>query len=77
MVPSFSPKWGKPANQLAVAGVIAGYQQKMEPVYLEGKSTSLEFKYNTGIIIAYGIKHAMDLIHQNPIGFDLEEKKNS
>ena len=68
---------GKPANQFSVAGVISGYRFSMEPVYLEDKRTTLEFKYNTGIVLAYGIKHAVDLISQNPIGFNLENKNTS
>ena len=68
---------GKPANQLSVAGVISGYRFGTEPVYLKGKPTPLEFRYNTGIILAYQIKHAVDLISQNPIGFNLEDKNTS
>ena len=66
----FFPR-GEPGNQLSVAGVISAYRFNMEPVYFDGKPTPLEFRYNTGIILAYGIKHAVDLIHQNPIGFNL------
>lgn len=68
---------GKPGAQLSVAGVISGYRFRNEPVYLEGKRTPLEFKYNTGIILAYGIKHAIDLISENPIGFNLGDKNTS
>lgn len=68
---------GKPANQFSVAGVISGYRFNAEPVYLEGKPTSLEFRYNTGIILVYDIKHAVDLISQNPTGFKLEDKNTS
>ena len=68
---------GKLGAQLSVAGVISGYRFRKEPVYLEGKRTPLEFKYNTGIILVYGIKHATDLISQNPIGFNLEDKNTS
>lgn len=68
---------GKPANQLSVAAVISGYHPRMEPVYLEGKHTLLEFEYNTGIIVAYGINHAVGLISQNPIGFNLEGKNTA
>ncbi len=69
----FSPE-GKPDNDLSVAAVISGYRLNMEPVYLEGERTPLEFVYNTGIIVAYGIKHATDLISQNPIGFNLQSQ---
>ena len=65
---------GEPDHELLVAGVISGYRFNMEPVYLEGKRTSLEFEYNTGIIVAYGIKHAINLISQNPIGFNLQSQ---
>jgi hypothetical protein len=68
---------GKPGAQLSVAGVISGYRFRNEPVYLEGKRTPLEFKYNTGIILVYGIKHAIDLISENPIGFNLENENTS
>lgn len=68
---------GKPGIQLSVAGVISGYRFGKEPVYLEGKPTSLEFRYNTGIILVYDIKHAVDLISQNPIGFNLADKNTS
>ena len=69
----FSPE-GKPDNKLSVAAVISGYRLNMEPVYLEGERTPLEFVYNTGIIVAYGIKHATDLISRNPIGFNLQRE---
>ena len=59
---------GKPANQLSVAGVISGYRFGKEPVYLKGKPTPLEFRYNTGIVLVYDIKHAVGLISQNPTG---------
>ena len=61
----------KPDNELSVAGVISGYRYNREPVYLFGMRTPLKYKYNTGIVAAYGIQHAVDLIHRNPIGFDL------
>ena len=65
-------KEGQPPNKLSVAGVIAGYHYEWKPVYCGRKRTRhLEFKDNTGIILAYNIKHAEDLVRQNPIGFDL------
>ena len=38
---------------------------------MEDQVTPLAYRANTGIIIAYDIKHAVDLIEQNPIGFQL------
>ena len=54
-----------------VAAVISGYRYENEPIYAGDQATQLAYLYNTGIIIAYGIQHAVDLIHMNPIGFDL------
>ena len=68
---------GKPGAQLSVAGVISGYRRGKEPVALEGDNTSFELKYNAGIVLVYGIKHAVDLISRNPIGFNLEDKSTS
>ena len=67
---------GKPGAQLSVAAVISGYLPGQEPVKLEN-DISFELKYNSGVIVAYGIKHAIDLISQNPIGFNLEDKNIS
>lgn len=57
----------------SVAGVISGYQASTQPVYRAGEATTLESEYNTGIICAYGIKHVIRLIDQNPIGFYLTD----
>lgn len=51
-----------------VAGIISGYRFSNEPVYNNGEETVLSVKVNTGIIIAYNISYAIDLIKLNPIG---------
>ena len=56
---------------LTVIGVVSGYVHTSEPVYDSQSVTALSYKYNTGIISAYAITHAIDLIHVNPIGFKL------
>ena len=55
----------------SVAAVISGYQWEVTPVYMRDEKTPLEYKSNTGIIIAYPVEHAVDLIGQNPIGFKI------
>ena len=61
------------SNDLSVAGVVSGYHFKEEPVYQGQEQTEIGYyKYNTGIIVAYNIKHAIDLISQNPMGMDLK-----
>ena len=66
----FLPHGGNP-TELSVAGVISGYQWEFESVYMKDQKTPLAYRSNTGIIVAYDIKHAVDLIGQNPIGFRL------
>ncbi len=65
-----------PSNKdYKVAGVISGYRVVHEPIYQGEKKLDLTYEYNTGIILAYGIKHAVDLIKENPVGFPLPEEK--
>lgn len=49
-------------SDLIVAGVISGYRFSEEPAYLQGTKTELVYKANTGIIIVYSIKYALELI---------------
>lgn len=56
-------------NDFKVAGVISGYRFSDEPTFSEGQETNISYRENTGIIIAYSIKHAVDLIKENPNGF--------
>lgn len=67
---------GGPVDELSVAGVVSGYHYQYEPIYQKQHETPLSYKYNTGIIVTYSIRHAMDLIHENPIGIPLKNKKD-
>jgi hypothetical protein len=58
-------------NDYSVAGVVSGFQSVNEPVYDGTTPTTLAYRYNTGIIIAYGIQHAIAVIESNPIGLEL------
>lgn len=51
-----------------VAGVVSGYRFEWDKVFVKDQETDLAFKYNTGIVIAYSIEHAVDLIRSRPIG---------
>lgn len=55
-----------------VCSVISGYRYAREPIYQGDNPVPLELRANTGIVITYGIKHAVDLIKVNPIGFELQ-----
>ena len=76
--PGFSggPVVFKKPNEIdyKVAAVISGFAGVHEPVYQGADKLPLTYKYNTGIIISYGIKHAVDLIKSNPIGYELQVK---
>lgn len=54
-----------------VAGVIHGYQIDHRPVMLGTQQTPLAVENNSGLVIAYGIRHAIELIENNPIGPNL------
>lgn len=58
----------KPANKndFYVAGVIHGYLPEEETFLAEDGSTTTKIKTNTGIMIAYAINNALDLIRDNP-----------
>lgn len=55
-----------------IASVISGYKFSPEPIYSKNKKEVYFYKYNTGIIISYDIKHAVDLIKSNPIGYQIK-----
>lgn len=56
-------------GELKVAAVISGYRFANEPTFHGDQELPITYRYNTGIIISYGIKHAVDLAKANPIGF--------
>jgi len=70
----FTPH-GQPISSNAehkIAGVISGYWSS--PQEVRDNSTGREIGYvgeNSGIIIAYSIQHAVDLIESNPIGCEI------
>ena len=56
-------------GKLKVAAIVSKYKTENEPVLdKHGEDTGLTVTYNTGFLIAYSIKHALDLIRMNPIG---------
>ncbi|PPD45703.1 MAG: hypothetical protein CTY16_09895 [Methylobacter sp.] len=56
-------------NDYRVAGVVSKFRIEYEQVLDEfGEATKMSVAYNTGFLIAYDIKYAIDLIRSNPIG---------
>ena len=75
----FAPMGGSP-TELRVAGVVANYPVSLQPVVdqnrnpitdPEGKPAGLYVQENPGIVVAIGIRHVIQLIEANPIGFPL------
>jgi Trypsin-like peptidase domain len=57
------------SNVFKVTGVVSKYRVEEEHIVNEkNEPTGLRVQYNTGLLLAYGIKHVLDLIDQNPIG---------
>lgn len=51
-------------QHLRVAGVVSKFRIEYEAVLdKEGNTTDMTTPYNTGFLVAYGIKHALELIH--------------
>lgn len=60
--PLFFYPLGKP-NELRIAGVVSKYRVEHEPVLDEqGDQTTMTVPYNTGFLVAYSIRHALELI---------------
>ena len=57
-----------PGSPLFIGGVISGYKKVPEPVTLHGSHLGHTYEANTGLIVAYSIRHAIELIDQRPIG---------
>lgn len=55
-------------GELKVAAVVSGYRIANESVYQGEQELPLTYRYNTGIVISYGIRHAVALVTTNPIG---------
>ena len=59
-------------NDLVVAGVVCAYKPSTEEVVSgNGEPAGLYVQENTGFILAWDIRHCVEIIHSNPIGFEL------
>lgn len=55
-------------GQLTVVGVVSGYRFQEDRILDGGKETTLSVRSNSGLVLAYGIKKALDVIQANPVG---------
>lgn len=56
------------SNDFNVGGIISAYRYELENTYLNDDPTPIQTRTNTGIVIAYSIENALELIKQNPNG---------
>ena len=64
---------GPNTNDYRVIGVVSKFKIEYEPVInSEDEDTGLRVAYNTGFLLAYSMKHALDIIRSNPIGLPIE-----
>lgn len=66
----FRDPWNRQMDS-KVCAVISGYRYTNEPIFSGEDPVPLAYKYNTGIIVAYGIKSALDVIAERPEGFPI------
>ncbi len=59
-------------KNLRVAGVVSGYKVEWGNVFQQGQVVPLTVQQNTGIVVAYSIQYALNLIEANPVGFPLD-----
>ena len=64
------------SRDLQVVSVVCGYRFDSQPIFSDGKETTLTSRHNTGIIITHSIRHAVDVIRANPVGFPLPTDGN-
>ena len=64
------------ANELTAIGIVSGYRNEPKPIYAGHDKTPFTYYDNTGIVVATAIDHALDLIRDNPLGFDLTSGAN-
>jgi S1-C subfamily serine protease len=57
-----------PQSEFKFAAIISGYQTVSEATLIGDQPTNIKVQVNTGIIIAYSIRIALNLIKENPNG---------
>ena len=64
----------KPRKSYRVASIVCGYRFEPESIVDKGGAEMpLIYRANTGIVISYDIRHALDAIHANPIGCPIKQ----
>ena len=76
---------GRPVNELQVAGIVANYPMpSWEPIVNKHGKAIVDvhnepfafFPENPGLVVAYDVRHAIELIDANPVGFVLPRDQN-
>ena len=62
------------SKDFRVAGVVSKFKTEYERVLdKDGEDTGMRVAYNTGFLVAYDIKYALEIIRANPIGLPVAE----
>ena len=69
----FEPALTRPRNyrEYRVAGIVSNYPAPFRPIFDKEGQRIGYFPENPGLMVAYDIKCATDLIDKNPVGFEL------
>jgi len=58
-------------KEMKVAAVISGFRFEDAPIFVGDEKTPLSYRDNTGIIVSYDFRHAIEAIQANPVGYHL------
>ncbi len=64
--------WGAESGEAKIAAVLSTFECDGEPIYLGTDQMHVSAQHNPGLLVAYDIQHALDVISLNPIGFQLD-----
>jgi hypothetical protein len=65
---------GAQPGDIDVVGVVSGYRSQQEAVSMRGvPSAELSVQTNTGLLLAFNIRHALQVIEKNPVGFPIKK----
>jgi len=65
------------AHLLKVVGVVSSYKVEEDNVMNGTSETKMSVRSNTGLLVAYFIKAALDVIHEHPIGAKIDDGKEN
>ena len=59
-------------DEPCIAGVVSAFDAEGEPVYLGTDQVQVNARHQADIVVAYDIRHALEVIDLNPVGFEIK-----